>query len=80
MSFDLNNAFTILDAKNDFAEVSRIARENGQAIIIENEKPQYVLIDMETSPILDMTEDEKIDLVAARVLKRFRSAFLELAK
>ena len=26
------------------------------------------------------TEDEKIDIVAARVLKRFKPAFLELAK
>ena len=28
----------------------------------------------------DLTDDEKIDIVAARVLKRFKPAFLELAK
>lgn len=27
-----------------------------------------------------LTDDEKIDVVAARILKRFKPAFLELAK
>jgi len=35
---------------------------------------------MDNSPIIDLTDDEKIDIVAARVLKRFKPAFLELAK
>ena len=39
-----------------------------------------MLIDLENSPILDMTEDEKINVVAARILKRFKPAFQELAK
>ena len=34
----------------------------------------------ENFPILDMTDDEKIDVAAAQVLDRFRPAFEELAK
>ena len=34
----------------------------------------------ENSPILDMTDNEKIDVAAAQVLDRFRPAFEELAK
>ena len=34
----------------------------------------------DSSPILDMTDDEKIDIVAAQILKRFKPAFEELAK
>jgi hypothetical protein len=29
---------------------------------------------------MDLTEDEKIDIAAARILNRFRPAFEELAK
>ena len=29
---------------------------------------------------VDMTDDEKIDVVAARILKKYKPAFLELAK
>lgn len=34
----------------------------------------------EQCPSSDLTDDEKIDIVAARVLERFKPAFLELAK
>ena len=30
--------------------------------------------------MVEMTDDEKIDFIAARILKRFRPAFEELAK
>jgi antitoxin Phd len=39
-----------------------------------------MLIDLENSPMIEMTEDEKIDFVAARILKKYKPAFLELAK
>ena len=29
---------------------------------------------------IEMTDDEKIDFVAARILKKYKAAFLELAK
>jgi len=35
---------------------------------------------LEKSPIIEMTDDEKIDFVAARILKKHKEAFLELAK
>ena len=34
----------------------------------------------ENFPILDMTDDEKLDVAAAQVLDRFRPAFEELEK
>jgi antitoxin Phd len=39
-----------------------------------------MVIDLENSPMLELTDDEKIDIVAARILKRFKPAFEELAK
>ena len=50
------------------------------AVIFKNNRPKYMLIDIENSPIIEMTDDEKIDFVAARILKKYKAAFLELAK
>ena len=36
--------------------------------------------DIESDKFNEMSDDEKIDFAAARILKRYRSAFLELAK
>lgn len=43
-------------------------------------KPKYLLVDIESTPYFDMTDDEKIDVIAARILKKFKPAFEELAK
>ena len=39
-----------------------------------------LLVDFGVNPAIEMTDDEKIDLVSRRVLNRFRAAFEELAK
>ena len=49
-------------------------------MIFKNNRPKYLLIDVDNSPIIDMTDDEKIDFVAQRILKKFKPAFEELAK
>ena len=49
-------------------------------MIFKNNKPKYMLVDLDVSPMIDMTDDEKIDVVAARILKKYNPAFMELAK
>ena len=80
MTIDTNTIVSVTEANQNFSRVTRIAEKNGQAVIFKNNRPKYMLIDLDTSPVVDMTEDEKIDFVAARVLKRYRAAFEELAK
>ena len=60
--------------------MTRIAEKKGSAVIFKNNRPKYMLIDLESSPMIDMSDDEKIDFVAARILKKYKPAFLELAK
>ena len=72
--------FSVAQACEDFSCVARAAVREGRAVICEDDRPKYMLIDLDGSPVIDMTEDEKIDFVAARILKRFKPAFLELAK
>lgn len=80
MNIDTNTIVSVSKANQNFCRVTRIADKNGQAIIFKNNKPKYVLYDIENSPIIDRTDDEKIDFVAARILKKYKMAFLELAK
>lgn len=80
MQIDTNTIVSITEANQNFSRVTRIAEKNGQAVIFKNNRPKYMVVDLENSPILDLTDDEKIDIVAARILKRFKPAFEELAK
>lgn len=80
MTIDTNTIITATEANQNFSRATRIAEKRGQAVIFKNNRPRYLLIDLETSPVIELTDDEKIDVVAARILKRFRPAFEELAK
>ena len=80
MQIDTNTIVSVTEANQNFSRVTRIAEKSGQAVIFKNNRPKFLLIDMEHSPVLDLTEDEKIEIVAARILNRFRPAFEELAK
>ena len=80
MKNDTNKIVSLSDANQDFTHVTRIADKYGQAVIYKNDKPKYLLLDIESNSVPDMTDDEKIDIVAARIMERYRPAFLELAK
>ena len=80
MTIDTNTIVSVSEANQNFSRVTRIADANGQAVIFKNNRPKYLLVDMESTPYFDMTDDEKIDVVARRILIRFKPAFLELAE
>ena len=80
MNIDSNSIVSVTEANQNFSRVTRIAEKKSSAVIFKNNRPKYMLIDLESSPMIDMSDDEKIDFVAARILKKYKPAFLELAK
>ena len=71
---------SMTDANQNFSKVAKIVDKNGSAIIFKYNKPRYLVVDLENNPLLDLTNDEKIDIVAKRILAKHRAAFEELAK
>jgi len=80
MKINTNQIVPISDANQNFSRDARLVDEPGEVNIFQSNKPQHCLVDIENDPTIEMTDDEKIDFVAARILKRYRRAFEELAK
>ena len=80
MTINTNSIISISEANQNFSKAARLAERTGRAIIFKNNRPKYILIDIDQNPPIEMTDDEKIDFVAARILKKYKPAFLELAK
>ena len=80
MMIDTRQIITATEANQNFSKATRIADELGEVIVFKNNRPRYKLVNLEMEPDLELTDDEKIDVVARRVLERHRAAFLELAK
>ena len=80
MQIDTKQIVSISEANQNFSRVARMADQHGELYIFKNNKPKYKLVDIESDTAIEMTDDEKIDFVAARVLREYRRAFEELAK
>lgn len=80
MKIDISQIVSISEANQNFSKVARTVDKTGEVYIFKNNKPKYRLIDIENSNEIEMSDDEKIDFVAARILKKYRRAFEELAK
>ena len=80
MMIDSRKIITATEANQNFSKATRIADMHGDVLVFKNNKPKYNLQNLELEPDLELTDDEKIDIVARRILTRFKPAFLELAK
>ncbi len=80
MNINTNQIVPISEANQNFSRVARLVDKTGEVYIFKNNKPKYKLVDIESDSAIEMSDNEKIDFVATRILKKYRRAFEELAK
>ncbi len=80
MILNTNQVISMTEANQNFSKVVKVAEKNGSAVIFKNNKPSYIIVDLSQNALLDLTDDEKIDVVAKRILSKYKEAFEELAK
>ncbi len=80
MTIDTQAIVTATEANQNFSKVARLAEKKGRVVVFKNNRPKLLVIDLDTEPQIEMSEDEKIRFVAERILREHRAAFEELAK
>ena len=80
MNINTETITTMTEANQNFSKVAKVAENNGQAVIFKNNKPKFLLIDVDSNSYFDITDDERIDIAAKRIMNRFKPALEELAK
>ncbi len=80
MNINTNQIVSVSEANQNFSRIARLVDKAGEVYIFKNNKPKYKLVDIENDTAIEMNDNEKIDFVAARILKKYRRAFEELAK
>lgn len=80
MTINTNQIVSMTEANQNFSKVVRIADKNGSAVVFKNNKPKYVIINVEENPLFELSDDEKIDVASKRILEKYLDAFKELAK
>ena len=80
VNIDTNSIVTATEANQNFSRVARMAEKRGRVVVFKNNRPKLLVIDLDTEPQIEMSEDEKLEFVASRILREHRAAFEELAK
>ena len=81
MMINTDSIFSMTQANQNFSLVARTVDREGEAVVFKNNKPKYLVLNLENSErILDLTDDERIDVVTKRILNKYIDAFKELAK
>ena len=80
MIINTNQVLSISEVNQNFSRAAKIADREGSVVIFKNNKPRYMLVSLEAEPVLELTDEEKIDVVAKRVFQKYKRAFEELAK
>lgn len=80
MKIDTKNLISLKEANEDFSKVAKKVDQEGSAVILKDNKPKYIIVEYDETNYLALTDDEKIDIVAKRVLEKYRKAFEVLAQ
>ena len=81
MQLDTKMIVSVSEANKNFSRVARTADSNGRAVIFKNNKPKYLLVDLEQeSLIYDLTDDEKLEIASKRIMKQYKPTFGGIGK
>lgn len=81
MYINTDTLFSMTQANQNFSVVARTVDREGEAVVFKNNRPKYLIVNIQDNDrLLDLTEDEKIEIIAKRILNRYIDAFRELAK
>ena len=53
MNIDSRTIISVTDANQNFSRVTKIVKENGQAVIFKNNKPKYMMLDINNTQAID---------------------------
>ena len=81
MNLDARMMVPIFEANEDFSRVIHLAESYGRVVIFKNNKPKYLMIDLEQETLIyDLTEEEKLEIATKRIMKQYKPAFEKLAE
>ena len=80
MIINTEQIISMTEANQNFSKAAKTADKYSRAVIIKNNKPKYLLIDINNSNYIELSDDEKIEIISNRIINKHILAFKELAK
>ena len=80
MMINTENMISISEANQNFSKVARLVDQTGQAVILKNNVPRYLVIEFSQAEAEQLADDEDVRSISKRLIEKNRKAYEELAK
>ena len=80
MMISTDNMISISEANQNFSKVARLVDQTGQAVILKNNVPRYLVIEFSQAEAEQLAKDEDVRDLSKRLIEKNRTAYGELAK
>lgn len=70
MLIDSNQIVSMTEANQNFSKVVRQAEDNGCVVIFKNNKPKFVLVDIDAMKITLPSSDDRLDRAVRKEITR----------
>ena len=80
MKVSTSTLVSITEANQNFSKVARLVDEKGSAVILKNNVPRYLVIELSQVEKLQEAEDEDVLRISERLLLQNREAYEVLAQ
>ena len=80
MMINTDQMISISEANQNFSRVARMVDQEGQAIILKNNVPRYLVIEFSQAEQEQVAADEDVRAISKRLIGKNRQAYEELAK
>ena len=80
MKIDTQTMVSITVANQNFSKVTRIVDQYGAAVILKNNKPQYILTEFSQIEKRNQPSDDELRVISDQLIKRNAKVYEELAK
>lgn len=70
MLIDSNQIVSMTEANQNFSKVARLADDNGSVVIFRNNKPKYILVDVESMSTSMLMSSERAERIVKKEIDR----------
>jgi len=78
MFIDVKQIVSMSEANQNFSKVVKVADIYEKALILKNNKPKYVLINIENGGYIDLNDYERLDVLSRRLINKHLIIYKEL--
>ena len=57
MNINSKSIVSMTEANQNFTKVAKVAEKHGEAVVFKNNKPKFLLVDLDNAAYIEMTDD-----------------------